>query len=443
MDQRNVNLKSRILLESAEHQVRNARRVWQPTWTKRPRYDGQATFNSKNGMQQVPFAKPHAADQTFWTATPSLREDLGLAQQWDGASSGTDPIMQELTEMQRKSSPDSDAQCKGQGDWSSQDPTQSQHRQGHPSDDPESTRENDRDFKQSDAALHVNDGYLEPPGKMFLQPETRPITQDQLLNEVKGIYAGLVMTEKKCIEIDQQKTNHSNKLSDEQWQTLISLHRTLLYEHHDFFLATQHPSASSALRRLAVKYAMPSRMLRHGIHAFLELLHQRLPDSLEHMLAFVDLAKIMVTSAEDILPEADKQWADCQQCLESYCEMLAKASSTIPDVRDNSPWDHSSGAWAARSSPSSWSTPCDSMPTAAARQEEDFGDWYFRHYPPPGPPSALETEQSYNKLPHLTDTVLCLLSGWLVYGQVITMNFNTYCKVFYVLLLSGMTDIED
>ena len=33
------------------------------------------------------------------------------------------------------------------------------------------------------------------------QPETRPITQEQLVNEVKGIYAGLVMVEKKCVEV--------------------------------------------------------------------------------------------------------------------------------------------------------------------------------------------------------------------------------------------------
>ncbi|ENH75333.1 hypothetical protein FOC1_g10000814 [Fusarium oxysporum f. sp. cubense race 1] len=34
------------------------------------------------------------------------------------------------------------------------------------------------------------------------QPETRPITHDQLVAEVKGIYAGLGMVEKKCIEVD-------------------------------------------------------------------------------------------------------------------------------------------------------------------------------------------------------------------------------------------------
>ena len=95
----------------------------------------------------------------------------------------------------------------------------------------------------SDAALYTtNDDYLEPAGKMLLQPETRPITQDQLVNEVKGIYAGLVMVEKKCVEIDQQQSKTTNKLSDEQWQALIALHPTLLYEDHDFFLASLRPS---------------------------------------------------------------------------------------------------------------------------------------------------------------------------------------------------------
>jgi hypothetical protein len=52
---------------------------------------------------------------------------------------------------------------------------------------------------------------------ILLQPETRPIAQEQLVNEVKGIYAGLVMVEKKCVEIDQELTSTTNKLSNEQW----------------------------------------------------------------------------------------------------------------------------------------------------------------------------------------------------------------------------------
>jgi hypothetical protein len=124
-----------------------------------------------------------------------------------------------------------------------------------------------------------------------MQPETRPISQEQLVAEVKGIYAGLVMVEAKCIEVDNkqatlaQADGAQSKLNNEQWQALIALHRTLLHEHHDFFLASQHPSASPALRRLASKYAMPARMWRHGIHSFLELLRHRLPASLDHMVS--------------------------------------------------------------------------------------------------------------------------------------------------------------
>ncbi|CAI0648821.1 unnamed protein product, partial [Colletotrichum noveboracense] len=83
------------------------------------------------------------------------------------------------------------------------------------------------------------------------QLETRPISEEQLVAEVKGIYAGLVMVESKCIEVVNAQGS-SPKLNNEQWQALIALHRTLLHEHHDFFLASQHPSASPTLRGLAM-----------------------------------------------------------------------------------------------------------------------------------------------------------------------------------------------
>ncbi len=52
--------------------------------------------------------------------------------------------------------------------------------------------------------------------EILLQPETRPIAQEQLVNEVvKGIYAGLVMVEKKSVEIDQQPAATTSKLSKE------------------------------------------------------------------------------------------------------------------------------------------------------------------------------------------------------------------------------------
>lgn len=118
---------------------------------------------------------------------------------------------------------------------------------------------------------------LDPAGKakeiydIIMQPEIRLISQEQLVAEVRGIYGGLVMVEAKCIEVDNKQATlghidgPQSKLNNEEWQALIALHRTLLHEHHDFLLASQHPSASPALRRLASKYAMPARMWRHGI----------------------------------------------------------------------------------------------------------------------------------------------------------------------------------
>lgn len=193
----------------------------------------------------------------------------------------------------------------------------------------------------SDVALYnANDDCLDLTGKMLLQPETRPITQDQLVNEVKGIYAGLVMVEKKCVEIDQQQSKTTNKLSDEQWQALIALHRTLLYEHHDFFLASQHPSSSAALRRLATKYAMPARMWRHGIHSFLELLRHRLPDSLDHMLAFVYLAYSMMALLMESVPSFVETWIECLGDLARYRMAIEEV-----DLRDREIWSGCAKMW--------------------------------------------------------------------------------------------------
>lgn len=156
--------------------------------------------------------------------------------------------------------------------------------------------------------------------KLIKQPETRPISQEQLVTEVKGIYAGLVMVESKCIEVDNAQSSQTGaqQLNNEQWQALIALHRTLLHEHHDFFLASQHPSASPALKRLASKYAMPARMWRHGIHSFLELLRHRLPDSLEHMLTFIYLAYSMMALLFETVPTFEDTWIECLGDLGRY-----------------------------------------------------------------------------------------------------------------------------
>lgn len=168
---------------------------------------------------------------------------------------------------------------------------------------------------------------------LTLQPKTRQITEEQLINEVRGIYAGLVLVEKKCVEIDQQQAKNKGNLSNDQWQALIALHRTLLHEHHDFFLASQHPSASPALRRLASKYAMPARMWRHGIHSFLEFLRHRLPDSLDHMLAFIYTAYSMMALLLESVPSFEDTWIECLGDLARYRMAVEET-----DLRDREVW---------------------------------------------------------------------------------------------------------
>ncbi|KAJ9155637.1 hypothetical protein NKR23_g1920 [Pleurostoma richardsiae] len=187
-----------------------------------------------------------------------------------------------------------------------------------------------------------------PTTVMIRQPETRPISQEQLVAEVKGIYAGLVMVESKCIEVDNAQNSQNEappRLNNEQWQALIALHRTLLHEHHDFFLASQHPSASPALRRLASKYAMPARMWRHGIHSFLELLRHRLPHSLEHMLTFIYLAYSMMALLYETVPAFEDTWIECLGDLGRY-----RMAIEDEDIRDREVWTGVSRHWYSRAS---------------------------------------------------------------------------------------------
>jgi hypothetical protein len=189
--------------------------------------------------------------------------------------------------------------------------------------------------------------------KIVRQPETRPISQEQLVAEVKGIYAGLVMVEGKCIQVDAKQAALAReappgtqpKLNNEQWQALIALHRTLLHEHHDFFLASQHPSATPAVRRLAIKYAMPARLWRHGIHSFLELLRNRLPDSLDHMLAFIYLAYSMMTLLYETVPAFEETWIECLGDLGRY-----RMAIEDDDIRDREVWTQVARQWYLKAS---------------------------------------------------------------------------------------------
>ncbi|KAH7418050.1 hypothetical protein BKA64DRAFT_187096 [Cadophora sp. MPI-SDFR-AT-0126] len=161
------------------------------------------------------------------------------------------------------------------------------------------------------------------PYDIVLQPETRSISHEQLLAEVRGIYADLVLVEAKCIETRERlalpfASGSSAMLNNEQLHALISLHCILCIKHHDFLLASQHPSASHALRCLGPQYAMPARMWRHGIYSFLEFLRHRLPHSHDAMEEFIHLAYMMMERLYKNVPAFEDTWVVVGD-LTSYC----------------------------------------------------------------------------------------------------------------------------
>ena len=107
-------------------------------------------------------------------------------------------------------------------------------------------------------------------------------------------------------------------LSGEQLAALIGLHRTYLHEQHDFFPATQHPSASLALRRLASEQAMSSRMWKHGIHSFLENLRHQLPDCRELIWSFIYLSYSMMALLEEKVPQFRLTWVEYKADVARY-----------------------------------------------------------------------------------------------------------------------------
>ncbi|KGQ07752.1 hypothetical protein BBAD15_g6921 [Beauveria bassiana D1-5] len=196
--------------------------------------------------------------------------------------------------------------------------------------------------------VHPADITTTPGFILFRQPKTKVISQDQLVGEVKGIYEGLTMVEAKCIEISaspRSRIREDQDLDKEQYQKLIGLHRMLLNEHHDFFLACQHPSANAAVRRLPMKYSMPARMWRYGIQSFLELLRKRLPGSREYMLTFVCIAYSTMALSYETVPGFVATWIEYLGDLGRY-----RMAIEDDDIRDREIWTGVSRYWYAKAS---------------------------------------------------------------------------------------------
>ena len=195
----------------------------------------------------------------------------------------------------------------------------------------------------------------EVEGDLFMlrQPETQPISHDQLVTEVKWIYTGLVMVETKCkqqtsnlqaLNLPGQDSARPQNLTNDQWRSLMALHEQLLHEHHNFFLVTQHPSASSNLSKIAAKYSMPARMWQHGVHGHLEVLRHRLPDAIEHMLSFTYTAYSMTALLYETVPSFENEWVECLGDIARYRMAIEE------EPKDRETWSGIARSWYSKAS---------------------------------------------------------------------------------------------
>ncbi|KAK0262709.1 hypothetical protein LTR91_023665 [Friedmanniomyces endolithicus] len=154
---------------------------------------------------------------------------------------------------------------------------------------------------------------------LILQPDNSLVSEEQLRHEIKAIYAGLLVAEAKCVNLDAaQAKNPSVELDNSQWQESIALHRAYLYEHHDFLMATQHPPTTPDLKALPTMYGMPARLWKYGIHDFLEVLRSRRPSSQDHVSSFIYLAYQMMALFHETAPIFLDTWIECLGDLARY-----------------------------------------------------------------------------------------------------------------------------
>jgi len=170
----------------------------------------------------------------------------------------------------------------------------------------------------------------------------------QLIAEVLGIYAAIEKVERKCIAIDQGQMGNPAKrakLSDHNWQALTAVHRTLLYEHYDFLIASQQPTAPDEVKRMASERQMPLRLWRFAIHSYLEVLRLHLPESMDFMVNYIMIAYQMLALLFETVPTFEVVWTECLGDLARY-----RMAIENKDIRDREIWTGVAHYWYLKAS---------------------------------------------------------------------------------------------
>ncbi|PWY75165.1 hypothetical protein BO70DRAFT_354627 [Aspergillus heteromorphus CBS 117.55] len=185
------------------------------------------------------------------------------------------------------------------------------------------------------------EGGIESHGTLVRHMEAYPIvTEEQLINDVRAIYGGIVMVEQRLSEQDGLMAAEPIPAPYDKYQATAYAHHIIIREHSDFFLASRHPIASPPIQSLAENYLMPARMWHYGIHALLELFRNRLPDSLEHMVTFIHFAYSMLTLMIETAATFEDTWFECLGDLSRYRMAIEQS-----DLRECDLWSGISRYW--------------------------------------------------------------------------------------------------
>ena len=160
----------------------------------------------------------------------------------------------------------------------------------------------------------------------------------------KGIYAGLLVVEDRCIELDDeylrtvQNSAEPRNIQGYQWQVTIAIHRQFISDCHDFLLVPEPHSVTDALDTTTVKESMPKRMWFNGIGNLLNVMRNDLPQSLEYMLAFIHESYNILTHILETVSLFEDTWIECLGDLARY-------RWAIENTEDNVKWNRIAHSW--------------------------------------------------------------------------------------------------
>jgi hypothetical protein len=188
------------------------------------------------------------------------------------------------------------------------------------------------------------------------------MTPDDILREVKVAYQGIETLERK-VNISYDSQNERLEVARMQrrptcdavpWTAYSKTHKEyislmnffannrLLDFYHTFFILTQHPSASSNVRRLPKRHDVLARYWKYGIVQLLEFYRQKLPLSEVHMHDFIFFAYALTGLLLQDVPCFQAVWMECLGDLARYLYGIES------DAEDKDHWKEIAREWYLR-----------------------------------------------------------------------------------------------